>query len=207
MRKILLAVLSALTFIAVSCSSASKVGYSHRPLAAEGCSVNYSVIRQNEELFIIATVTSDRLIFADNPIMKLKNFNGDILDLSGTSLSSQSESIGVVLNNLVVPVTELKVMAQFRIEKYQIPFFEYGVQKVRLSTIPIVHEKTFSTDVIGRWLYNKLREQEMKRIVSNIHISIFVQLIRWNSGFAGRSARFGQLVRYVELLPDKPICE
>lgn len=163
MRKILLAVLSALTFIAVSCSSASKVGYSHRPLAAEGCSVNYSVIRQNEELFIIATVTSDRLIFADNPIMKLKNFNGDILDLSGASLSSQSESIGVVLNNLVVPVTELKVMAQFRIEKYQIPFFEYGVQKVRLSTIPIVHEKTFSTDVIGRWLYNKLREQEMKK--------------------------------------------
>lgn len=63
-------------------------------MAAEGCSVNYSVIRQNEELFIIATVTSDRLIFADNPIMKLKNFNGDI---------------------------------------------------------------------IGRWLYNKLREQEMKK--------------------------------------------
>lgn len=59
MRKIILAVLSAFAFIAVSCSSASKVGYSHRPLAAEGCSVNYSVIRQNEELFIIATVTSD----------------------------------------------------------------------------------------------------------------------------------------------------
>ena len=92
--------------------------------------------------------------------MKMKNFKGDILNLDGMSLSSQSESIGVVLNNLVVPVTELKVMAQFRIDEYQIPFFEYGVQKVRLSTIPIVHEKTFSTDVIGRWLYKKLIEQE-----------------------------------------------
>ena len=163
MRKILLTVLGAFAVIATSCYSASKVGYSHRPLAAEGCSVNYSVIRQNEGLFIIATVTSDRLIFANNPTMKMKNFKGDILDLEGTSLSSQSESIGVVLNNLVVPVTELKAMAQFRVEENQIPFFEYGVQKIRLSTIPIVHEKTFSTDVIGRWLYKKLIEQENKK--------------------------------------------
>ncbi len=149
-----------LLFIATSCSTAMKVGYTHKPLAAEGCEVNYSISQQSEDLFIIVSISSDRLVFTDAPTMKIRNFQGDVIELNGKSLSTQSESAGVLVNNIVLPVTELKAMAQFKIEKEQIPFFESGIQKVRISTVPLVHEKTFTNDVIGHWLYKKLDETQ-----------------------------------------------
>ena len=135
-----------------------KVGYTHKPLAAEGCEVSYSISQQSEDLFIIVSISSDRLVFTDTPTMKMRNFQGDIIEFNGKSLSTQSESAGVLVNNIVLPITELKAMAQFKIEKEQIPFFESGIQKVRITTIPLVHEKTFTNDVIGYWLYKKLGE-------------------------------------------------
>lgn len=41
-------------------SRAQTVGYSYKPLAAEGCSMKYSVTRQDSVYYIIATVKSDR---------------------------------------------------------------------------------------------------------------------------------------------------
>ncbi len=157
-RRILTAFIFSLLFIVTSCSTAMKVGYTHKPLAAEGCEVNYLITQQSEDLFIIVSISSDRLVFTDAPTMKMRNFQGDVIELNGKSLSTQSESAGVLVNNIVLPVTELKAMAQFKIEKEQIPFFESGIQKVRITTAPLVHEKTFTNDVIGHWLYRKLSE-------------------------------------------------
>lgn len=142
----------------VSCGPSKQVGYSHKPLAAEGCTVYYSALKDNGELQIVVTVKSDRLVFGDNPSLQLKNFNGDVLKLDGKNLHSHSESGGVLMNNVVIPITELNALAQFPISSEDIPFFESGVAKVRLSTLPIVHEKTFTVDVIGKYLYKSLRK-------------------------------------------------
>lgn len=159
-KQTLAAFICSLLLIVTSCSTAMKVGYTHKPLAAEGCEVNYSISQQSEDLFIIVSISSDRLVFTDAPTMKMRNFQGDVIELNGKSLSTQSESAGVLVNNIVLPITELKAMAQFKIEKEQIPFFESGIQKVRISTVPHVHEKIFTTDVIGHWLYKKLDETQ-----------------------------------------------
>ncbi len=162
MRKpILTAFICLLLFIATSCSTAMKVGYSHKPFAAEGCNVNYSIFQQSEDLFIIVSISSEDLVFIDTPTMKMRNFQGDIIELNGETLSTQSKNAGVLLFNIFLPITELKTMAQFKIEKNQIQFFEPGIQKVRISTVPLVHEKTFTSDIIGRWLYKKLDETLM----------------------------------------------
>ena len=135
----------AIIAILVSCGTAKSVSYTHKPIAAEG-------------LQIIVTVKSDRLVFGDSPIMMLKNFKGEVLKLDGINLQSRSESSGVLINNIVVPITELSALAQFPVNKEDIPFFESGISKVRLSTVPIVHEKEFSTDVIGAYLLSALKK-------------------------------------------------
>ena len=153
MQKIALAAfICSLLFIATSCSTVMKVGYAHKPLAAEGCEVSYSISQQSEDLFIIVSIPSDRLVFIDAPTMKMRN----LIEFNGKPLSTQSESAGVLVNYIVMPITELKAMAQFQIEKEQVPFFESDIQKVRITTMPLVHEKTFANDVIGHWLYRKL---------------------------------------------------
>ena len=55
-----------LSIVLTMCSiniNAQTVGYTYRPLAAEGCNMKYSVAKQDTAYYIIATVKSDRLNF------------------------------------------------------------------------------------------------------------------------------------------------
>ncbi len=156
MRKILC--LFAVVALLVSCGAAKSVSYMHKPLAAEGCSVSYSAIQNDGQAMIVVTVKSDRLVFSNNPTMMLKNFKGEVLKLEGIDLQSRSETGGVLINNVVVPVTELSAMAEFPVNEKDFDFFASGISKVRLSTVPIVHEKEFSSDVIGEYLFTSLQK-------------------------------------------------
>lgn len=144
------------SFVIVSCGTAKSVKYTHKALASEGCQVSYSVALQDSQPTIVVSVKSDRLIFGDSPTLLLRNFEGEILKLEGQSLQSRTETSGFVVNNIIVPVSELNAIAQFPVDIDAIPFFESGISKVRLSTIPITHEKNFSKDKIGMYLYKGL---------------------------------------------------
>lgn len=154
MKKILF--LFALVTVLFSCGTSKSVSYTHKPLAAEGCSVSYSVMMNDGQLKIVVTVKSDRLVFSSEPTMMLKNFNGEVLTLKGVDLQSRSETGGLVISNVFIPVTEVRALAEFPVDEKDINFFATGVSKVRLSTVPIVHEREFSKDVIGGYLYSSL---------------------------------------------------
>lgn len=147
--------------VLTSCGSARSVSYWHKPLAAEGCSVSYSTSQNNGQLMIVVTIESDRLVFDSKPTMMLKNFRGEVLKLEGYSLQSRSETGGVFVSNVLIPITELNAMAEFPVDAKDIGFFASGIAKVRLSTVPIMHEREFSKDVIGQYLYNSLRKGRM----------------------------------------------
>ncbi len=144
--------------VLTSCGTAKSVSYLHKPLAAEGCSVSYSTSQNGGQLMIVVTVKSDRLVFDSTPTMMLKNFKGEVLKLEGYNLQSRSETSGVFVRNVVVPITELNAMAEFPVDAKDIGFFASGIAKVRLSTVPIMHERVFSKDAIGKYLYNSLRK-------------------------------------------------
>lgn len=144
--------------VLTSCGTAKSVSYLHKPLAAEGCSVSYSTSQNGGQLMIVVTVKSDRLVFDSKPTMMLKNFKGEVLKLEGYNLQSRSETSGVFVSNVVVPITELNAMAEFPVDAKDIGFFASGIAKVRLSTVPIMHERVFPKDAIGKYLYNSLRK-------------------------------------------------
>lgn len=130
----------------------------YNPLAAEGCTVSYSTVQNDGQLMIVVTVKSDRLVFNNHPAMLLKNFKGEVLKLEGMDLKARTETGGVLINNVIVPITELSAMAEFPIDEKDIDFFASGVSKVRLSTVPIVHEREFDSDVIGNYLFSSLKK-------------------------------------------------
>lgn len=141
---------------------AQTVGYSYRPLAAEGCSMKYSVTKQDTAYYIIATVKSDRLNFLKQSTMLLKTFDGEVLKLNGSQISSSSETAGIVSGNIVIPITSISSTAQFKISPQQFELLRKGVAKIRLSTIPIEHERTFAKDKIGKKLYQFFLKQKDK---------------------------------------------
>ena len=154
MKKILF--LLALAIQLISCGSSKSISYIHKALSEEGCRVSYSATQQNGQLYIIVAVESDRLVFNETPILMLKNFEGKVLKLEGANVQSRTETGGVIISNVVLPISEINAIAQFPIDLADVGFFKPGIAKVRLSTIPIVHEKTFTSDVIGRSLYSEL---------------------------------------------------
>ena len=142
--------------------NAQTVGYTYRPLAAEGCNMKYSVVKQDTAYYIIATVKSDRLNFLKESTMLLKTFDGEVVKLYGSQIGSGSETAGIVSGNIVLPVTEISSTAQFKISPQQFELLKKGVAKIRLSTIPIEHERTFAKDKIGKKLYQFFLKQKNK---------------------------------------------
>lgn len=154
-----------LSIVLTMCSvniNAQTVGYTYRPLAAEGCNMKYSVVKQDTAYYIIATVKSDRLNFLKESTMLLKTFDGEVIKLYGSQIGSGSETAGFVSGNIVLPVTEISSTAQFKISPQQFELLKKGVAKIRLSTIPIEHERTFAKDKIGKKLYQFFLKQKNK---------------------------------------------
>lgn len=134
-------------------SMAQTVGYSYKALAAEGCSMEYSVVKQDSAYYIIATVRSDRMNFLNESTMKIRTFNDDVITLKGKVIGGGSQSAGIVSGYIVIPVTEISSTAQFAITPEELEMLNSGVSKVRLSMTPMDHERTFKKDKIGKKLY------------------------------------------------------
>jgi len=103
------------------------------------------------------------IILEDNPELKLRFFNGKVLTLNGIKqgqiTQTTSLSTGYVVPNtgivsgVSVPVTSGTSIAKFPINQEQIEMFPLGVQKIRISSLPIVHEREFKKDKIGAKIY------------------------------------------------------
>lgn len=155
MKKVLL---FAIMFVWAVLSFAQSVSYTYKPLAAEGCSVMYTVAKQDSSYYIVVSIKSDRFQFLKETTMMLRNFNNEVLKLEGKHIGDGSETGGIVAGNMVIPVTELSTTAQFPITPEQMEFFSNGIAKIRITAIPMNHERTFKKDKIGKKLYTYLKK-------------------------------------------------
>ena len=146
----------------LSAAAPSSIGYTYKPLAAEGCSVDYSVVADNGRLYIVAMVSSDRMMFPEAPTMMARNFNDEIRTFSGEALTERTSSLYLHVNFVSVPIDEITAMARFLIPDEDIGFFQVGIKKIRLTTAHVAHEREFKADEIGYWLHGRLLSEKAK---------------------------------------------
>lgn len=139
--------------IGIYYSVGQTIGYTYKPLADEGCNVKYNIVKQNNKYYVIVTVESDRMKFLTEATMMFKTFNNNVITLNGSLIDTTTgSSAGIAVGNMILPITSINSTAQFEIIEEQIEYFNEGISKIRLSTIPIEHERTFKKDKIGRKL-------------------------------------------------------
>ena len=86
-----------------------------------------------------------------------------MLKLKGELINSSNQSGGgIVAGNVVIPISLINSAAQFVVTPQQFELLKSGVKKIRLSTTPIEHERTFKKDRIGKKLYEFYIEQRDK---------------------------------------------
>ena len=151
-------ILFAIMFVWAVLSFAQSVSYTYQPLAAEGCSVMYTAAKQDSSYYIVVSIKSDRFQFLKETTMMIRNFNDEVLKLEGKHIGDGSETAGIVAGNIVLPVTEISTTAQFPITPEQMEILSKGVAKIRITAIPMNHERTFNKDKIGKKLYKYLKE-------------------------------------------------
>ena len=125
--------------------------------------MKYSVAKQDTSYYIIATVSSDRMRFLAEPTMKVRTFTDDVITLKGVIIGNNSESAGIMIGNMMYPVTEISSTAQFSVSPEQLEAIKNGVSKILLSMSPMNHERLFKKDKIGKKLYQfylKVKSQD-----------------------------------------------
>ena len=161
MKKTVLLLLSLFTIMVDL--QAQTVSYTYRPLSAEGCTVSYTPSFVGDTAYIVVSVQSDRLVFSDNPTMMVRFFNTDqILQLEGKKLDVTSSEGAVMVGYVFVPISEVKAMAMFKVSEQEMEMFKSGVERIRLSTLPITHDRTFKDDRIGQGLYQNFQREKRK---------------------------------------------
>ena len=140
----------------LGCSSyAQTVSYIYKPLAEEGCCVDYSITKQDSTYSFIVKITSHSSFFLKEATMWLKTFDGDIIKLHGGAINLNYLSANPDSNNV-------SSIAQFCTTPAQLELLKKGIAKVRLSTAPIEHEREFKKDKIGNKLYQLFVKQKDK---------------------------------------------
>lgn len=156
-------IITLITLVNVIMTEAKTTGYIHKPLAAEGCQMEYNVTKKGDDYYIIVTATSDRLYFLENPEMKIRTFENEVISLKGeVEGNNRGSSAGYIIGNTVISSTEIKSSALFQLTPEQFIVLSHGIAKIRLSMRPMNHEKEFRKDKIGHDLYQLYLNEKKK---------------------------------------------
>lgn len=120
----------------------------------DGYTFSYGVAKQDSLYSIVATVKSNCMVFLKDPIMKIRTFSDELIELKGTVISNASENGGTIVNNVILADTDISSIAQFWITPDQLELLQHGIAKIRLTMTPSNHEKQFKKDKIGKALYH-----------------------------------------------------
>lgn len=139
---------------------AQTVAYKHKNMSSNGGVFEFSAYKIDSVKYLVVRVSSDGLTLVNNPQLLLKVAEGDVVKLVGKTQNTTSESGTVLVGNIAANYSEIISTAIFEITDEQIEKLKDGVMKIRLTTIPVVHEKEFKRDKIGRKLYDAFLKVE-----------------------------------------------
>ena len=145
----------ALIILQISLFSFSQtVKYRYRALHEDGCTVIFGITKKDSTYILTSSVKSLGLTLLKEPAILIKTFKNNIITLNGELINNNSSSVGIMFDNFIIPIIENTTIAQFKIKEEYLELFKEGVAKIRITTIPSTHERTFKKDKIGMKLYN-----------------------------------------------------
>ena len=142
---------------------AQQISYSYHLFSTDGCTVNFTAAYVNDSPKIVVTLTSENLIFTENPTMLLKFYDDTVLELVGQQENISTQNGAIMVGYVAVPYSEKKSIAIFNINTNDIYKLRNGVSKIRISTLPTTHERKFKNDRIGLPLYEQFQREKTKK--------------------------------------------
>jgi len=153
MKRFLIATL--LIFCLMGKGFAQHLSFACKPLDTYGFNMKLSFSFDGENTYLNASMESIDLLYAQEPYILIKTVDEQVIKLTGTVTGSTSESVGVPIGGMIFSETEHTYNAQFPITEQQLALLnEQGIAKIRVGTMPKVHDKKFGKrERFGQKLY------------------------------------------------------
>lgn len=129
-------------------------GYCYKELSSVGICCTFSIIKDSVTYLVLETQSHTNVLDA-KPKIQIRFFNDDTITLC-------SENVQTNNNTTVMPsvgglsagsINSVISRAKFPLKDGDIEKFALGIKKIRISTIPNVHEREFKKDKIGYKIY------------------------------------------------------
>lgn len=128
------------------------------PLYGGVCAVEYAAGWQGDTPYVTVVVSSESLVFDESPVLMFRLFDGERIRLEGRTVAFWTIRGGAMKDGEFEPSTTVRSVARFPLTLSELEMLRRGVEKVRLSTLPQMYEKTFRRDRIGGRLYDGFAE-------------------------------------------------
>lgn len=148
-------------------ASAQTFTDSYKTIWGETYKLTFGVSYIKYSGFLIVEINSCGMSFKKEPKMKIISFNNEYLELDGFKTDDTKNNYGVIVGNIVYPVTKNSTMAIFPINNNFIDLIKNGISFLTLTMEPINFELSYKKDKIGKKIY-KLYQKEQKKYASII---------------------------------------
>lgn len=152
------------TLLLMCCLSvnAQSVSYIHEPFSAHGCKMKFSVEKEGLTYFLVVKMRSEGMHFANEPQILIRTFNDDLIEVYGEIITdkyvekkwTETSSWSIVYD---------RTIARFEMDPKQFEMLKDGVARIRISTVPVEHEKIFEKDKIGKKIYKSFLKKIRKK--------------------------------------------
>ena len=127
-------------------------------------SYRYSIATHNNAYFLVVEIASvvnmysDGSSFFNEPVLKIRTFNQEVVTLKGTVVQPKTSYEAVLVGANKTPKPLAVSVAQFPVSAEDMEKIGHGISKLRLSLLPVNHERSFKKDKMGLKLYQSYLE-------------------------------------------------
>jgi len=86
-------------FLCLFVNAQEKAKYS-----GQGMKFQYTVLVQDSKNYVVLTMTSEKQVFAQQPTLMLKTFEGDVITLVGEIVDSNKTTAGVMISGYLMNI-------------------------------------------------------------------------------------------------------
>lgn len=128
--------------------------YCYKELSSVGICCKFSIIKDSVTYLVLETQSFTNVLDA-TPKIQIRFFNDDTITLYSENVQTGNKTtVMATVNGLSAgSINSVTSRAKFPLKDGDIKKFALGIKKIRISTIPNVHEREFKKDKIGYRIY------------------------------------------------------
>lgn len=128
-----------------------------------GFSFTFTPLINDNDCYLIVSMVSGENTFTKTPIIKIRTFGDQIVELEGEIINDKKSTAGIIVSGVFLPVESYTSIAQFKIDEETFQLLKMGIKKFHVMAVPRSFTKEFKKDKFGFKIYDMLYKAKERK--------------------------------------------